>query len=357
MRITQLLNKHHCRTIFNPSAYQIQHSYNSLPFKPKSLLFATSPTETILRDQELKDFSFKNPDIQIIAASLDMKQFGAIGEIWFDKLIKINSFKPFMESKKINNENEIIKKFDPNNYILELHSHENEFSFWINDKKITTNLENSIVFGKIGYSCYFKQPGVNNKFSNYLTHLEIELPFDINEIEYSSKSQAKATSPKMLITELRDSKSIKTLNYKINALKYFKELSKSNVLKFKGSKSFIFALEISSKLRSRNRYLPSIDFSNEPTLTSMDLNLNHDEIKNEKTYLQFYKICLQDLKEPEISNGLIIETYNDLAFNNPIIEKDVIIDGIFHISNSKGFSSNGRRYILPGDYVKVESIT
>lgn len=341
------LAQHHCRTIINPSKYKLLHSHQALPFKPKSLLYAVTADQVEDSKFQVVELTEKHPELQVVTACIDLKYSNAVAEVWFDEPIQINSYRAFTTANL-----------------------EDEFSIVAHDKKIKLHLTD-IIYGDLMMYLSFKQ--AFGKWSAPLSHIEIILPFDKEKTKYSSKSQMRAVTERMVIVDAVEEKGrihIKNIDGK-NAYQLFKSI-KSKWEEEDGS--YFYLIETMSKTRPRNRfrlfpYPPgmSLDLLIGDLNGTVHFERNISEDKkslvtfesaldlNETTYCRIYQVSLDDIEDPKIDDGLCIETY-DRKFIEGMKCDDTIIDGVATFSSITGFSSNDRNYSAPGDYVKIESV-
>lgn len=341
------LAQHHCRTVVNPDKYKLLHSLKSLPFKPKSLLYAATDSQVHTSKFQIVELTDKYPDLQVVTVALDMKYNDAVSEIWFDEPIGINSYRALTRGK-----------------------FEDEFSIVAHNKKIKLYLKNTI-YGEDLMFLNFKNPF--GKWSAPLSHLEISLPFDKEKTKYSSNSQMIPVTDKRVILNAVTENGrihIKDINGE-NAFQLFEDIKAAFEYE---DRSYFYLIETMSKNRPRNRFkffpyppgvplilmLGDLDGSVhfERTVPDDKKSLITSEAAldlKETTYCKIYQVCIDDIKEPEIEDGLCIETY-DRKYMERFQNDDTIIDGVATFSTIPGFSSNDRNYSAPGDYVKIESV-
>lgn len=321
--------KHYSRSIFNPKNYRPHTIYESLPFTPKSLLCINTPTRIDTASSQLLVLTKKYPNLQIVSVTLDMKYVHAIGEVWFDELIGIESM--YFSNK--------------------LWPDDTKFSAWIHNNKIDLNLSINLhnSKAKLFYNMIVKNPS-STKFSNYLSHLEISLPFDEKTTKFQIKSQLKPLTPRLKITsEIKDRCFIKSFNNK-NAFLMFELLQKQNE---EPGKEYKYVLEISSLSKTERFEL----FPIPSTRSLFILNRNVDFLPNDKLYARILQNCVNDVKFPKVNNGLVIDCFDMSNTDLRSSGEDVVVENSVIIgSGSGGFHVDDVAFASFGDYVKVESV-
>ncbi|CCH45880.1 hypothetical protein BN7_5467 [Wickerhamomyces ciferrii] len=318
--------RHHCRTIYNPVTYNLQRSYNSLPFKPKALFYPHSSNNIQRVSHELQILKDIDPSIQVVTASIDMKYKDAIGEAWFDKPININSYRRYKDV-----ESEISTAFD--HFRMVIHKKKIDLSF------IHMFLEEQIV------NMYVKEP--HGEFGNLLTQLEVELPFDENETTYTSKSQYKAISGKLKVNEISEEDYLIKKLSGFNAGALFEKLKDKTELM---GKDYKYLLEVNENGKRNRVRVHDEHFGEE------DLGILIDSPPPAVgTNCQLYQLCMDDLYTPVIFNGLLIEKYHKKNHKH-FLRDDVIVENVLNLGATSGFMVDDRQYIGFGDHVKIEAI-